>query len=140
MKLAEFAARSRATPAFLDALATFRGNLAPTDRIRFDPRSPAVKVERTLTQLLARHPELEIERVSIDARSGCEFFRGVLTVVAGQEQHRLGFHWDCRRKAEQEGFKDYFGYPDQIRDAQEFGYDCFREWGEIEAPRDVAAA
>ncbi|HEX8695519.1 MAG TPA: hypothetical protein VF746_24110, partial [Longimicrobium sp.] len=40
------------------------------------------------------------------------------------------FVWDCKWKAEQHGWHDYFGFPDQGRAAREFGYDCFRAWVE----------
>jgi hypothetical protein len=140
MILAELTARSRATPAFLEALEAFRRGRLPSERLDFDMRSPVVKVERTLTQLLARHPELAIERVRIEARSGCEFFQGVLNVVAGGEEKRIHFHWDCRWKAEQEGFTDYFGYPDQIRAAREFGHDCFRQWEIVDSSDPLVQA
>ena len=42
----------------------------------------------------------------------------------------FSFTWCCRWRAEQEGWKDYFGFPDQIRAAREFGWDCFQRWSE----------
>lgn len=133
MSLHDVAARSSATPAFLDAIAAFQRESCPNEWIRFDARSPVVKIERTLTQLLAQHPDLVIERVQIDGRSGCEFFRGELTFQAEGREHRIRFDWDCRWKAQQQGWTDYFGFHDQIRAAREFGYDCFRQW-EMDAP------
>ena len=42
------------------------------------------------------------------------------------------FHWDCKWRAQQQGWVDYFGFPDQTRAAREFGFDCFRSWVEEE--------
>ena len=128
MILTQLVARSRATPSFLRAVESFRSDPRPTEHIHFVRESPAVKVERTITQLLARHPELPIESVRFDAVSGCEFYRGALNVTAGGKELRIDFHWDCRWKAREAGYTDYFGYPDQIRAAREFGHDCFRRW------------
>jgi len=122
-------ARSGATPEFRAALEEFLASGRPNERIAFDSRrSPSVKVERTLTRLLEMHPELALESVSIVGSSGCEYYRGTLTAVAAGAQHRIEFYWDCKWRAEQQGWRDAFGFPDQIRAAREFGYDCFREW------------
>ncbi len=132
MPLSDFLNRSRATPAFHDAVADFRQSYRSNDRVRFDGGSPPVKVERTLTQLLRMEPELEIERVEIRGSSGCEFFRGELVAYTAQGRHVIRFHWDCKWKAREQGWTDYFGFPDQIRAAREFGYDCFRSWNQVE--------
>ena len=128
MTIRDIAARSRATPAFLAALESFQRESRPNPWIQFDRQSPAVKVGRTLTQLLVQNPDLAVDRVAIDGASGCEYFRGELKVVADGEEHRIRFYWDCRWKAEQQGWVDYFGFADQTRAAREFDYDCFREW------------
>lgn len=128
MNLRDLAARSRATPAFRAALDGFLRDARPSEQIEFDRHSPAVKVERALTKLLVEHPELPIDRVTIDAASGCEYYRGEMRVSAGAECLRIRFHWDCRWKAAEQGWTDYFGFPDQIRAAREFGFDCFRTW------------
>jgi hypothetical protein len=128
MNLRDLAARSRATPAFRTALDGFLSDLRPSEQIGFDHRSPAVKVERALTKLLVEHPELAIERVVIDAASGCEFYRGEMHVFAGGAKRSIRFHWDCKWKAMEQGWTDYFGFPDQTRAAREFGFDCFRAW------------
>ena len=47
---------------------------------------------------------------------------------------RVRFHWDCKWRALQEGWTDYFGFPDQVRAAREFGHDCFRLWEEERRP------
>jgi hypothetical protein len=137
MNLRDLAARSRATPAFRTALDDFLRDARPSEQIEFDRRSPAVKVERALTKLLVEHPELTIDRVAIDADSGCEFYRGEMHVFAGEAKQRIRFHWDCKWKAMEQGWTDYFGFPDQTRAAREFGFDCFRAW-EPAAPNEDA--
>ncbi|HET8653949.1 MAG TPA: hypothetical protein VFL93_00350 [Longimicrobiaceae bacterium] len=121
--------RSRASAEFRDAVERFLRTGAPNDRIAFDTySSPPVKVARALTMLLVSHPELETERVAIDGVSGCEFYRGELTAHTAGGARRVSFEWNCKWKALEQGWTDHFGYPDQIRAAQEFGYDCFRVW------------
>jgi hypothetical protein len=131
MRLPEFLQHSRATPAFRDGLHAFLNSGAPNDRIRFDAYSPPVKVQRTLTRMLEAYPELAIDRVEVEGSSGCEFFSGQLVIHALDGARRIRFHWDCKWRALQEGWVDYFGYPDQSRAAREFGHDCFREWREL---------
>lgn len=138
MQITRFLDRSQATDAFRAAVRQFLQESRPVDRIDFDLRCPPVKIERTLTKILEEHPELPIERVSIEGRSGCEFFRGTATVHAAGEERRFSFYWDCRWRAEQEGWKDYFGIPDQARAAREFGHDCFRSWEEEAVPEEAA--
>ena len=129
-----------ATPGFRQALMEFVRTGAPSDRVRFDYRSPPVKVERVLTKLLAAYPELPVEAVEIDGSSGCEFYRGeALVTVAGGEARRIRFRWDCRWRAMEQGWTDYFGFPDQTRAAREFGYECFQVWEELSAEEDAAA-
>jgi hypothetical protein len=130
MSLNVFLQRSRATEPFRDAVAAFLRDRRSGERIAFHLHSPPVKVERTLTRVLEAYPELEIERVEIEGVSGCEFFRGRATIHAEDQVRRVRFHWDCRWRAEQEGWTDYFGFADQTRAAREFGYDCFRTWEE----------
>lgn len=99
-----------------------------TPRIQLDSYAPRVKVERVLTQLFHAHPELAVERVHVNARSGCSDFTGELTVFAGDNQHRFAFTWCCAWRAEQEGWRDCFGFWDQARAAREFGWQCFSQW------------
>jgi hypothetical protein len=138
MPLRDYLDRSRATPAFRQAVAAFQAAGAPNERVRFDRYAPPIKVERTLVKLLEEYPDLPIERVEIEGSSGCEFFRGRLTVHAGAEPRRVAFHWNCRWRAEQQGWRDYFGFADQTRAAREFGHDCFQEWKEL-APAPLPA-
>jgi hypothetical protein len=98
--------------------------------------APAVKVVRLLTQLLHAEPELAVERVHVDAWSGCSDFSGTVTVTVGREQRHFDFTWDCRWRAIEEGYVDWFGQPDQIRAAREFDWQCFARWTE----RSAAAA
>ncbi len=141
MTLQTFLQRSRATDAFRDAVATFVRTGRANERVVFHAYSPSVKVERTLTRVLEAYPELAVERVEIDGSSGCEFFRGTATIHAGDETRRVRFNWDCKWRAEQEGWRDYFGFADQGRAAREFGHDCFRSWEEVEVVRlDVEIA
>lgn len=128
MALSKLLEHSRVSAGFRESVAAFLKDSRPNEGVTFDPYSPPVKVERTLTKLLEAHPELEIERVEIDGASGCEFYRGELRVHTSDGMHRVRFHWDCKWRALQEGWTDYFGFPDQTRAAREFGHDCFRLW------------
>jgi hypothetical protein len=100
------------------------------DRVVTTRPTPAVKAQRVLTQLFAEHPELAAERVTVDATSGCSDFTGSLTVHATDGVRVYDFLWCCRWRAEQEGWVDAFGFPDQVRAAREFGWRCFSEWRE----------
>ena len=103
------------------------------ERIKASPYSPAVKVLRLIAHLLHTHPDLPVESVVIDARAGCADFTGTVCVNADGSARRFRFAWDCRWRAEQEGYTDYFGFPDQIRAVREFGWRCFRAWQEVDA-------
>jgi hypothetical protein len=139
MTIRDFLQRSSATAAFHDALNAFGRSGAPNDRLAFDAFSPPVKVERTLIKMLEAYPELAIERVEIRGNSGCEYYAGKLTIHALEGERQVHFHWDCKWRAQQQGWVDYFGFPDQTRAAREFGYDCFREWKEAGASHDAVA-
>ena len=94
---------------------------------------PRIKVIRLVNHLLHTHPEWAIERLHVDARSGCSDFVGTVTVEGAGESRAFEFAWDCRWRAEQEGWVDAFGFPDQIRAADEFGWNCFQHWSENRA-------
>ena len=128
MILSQLLERSRASDGFRSSVVAFVSNSRPNEGVTFNAYSPPVKVERTITKLLEEHPELEIERVEIDGSSGCEFYRGELRVHTADGVRNVRFHWDCKWRAVQEGWTDYFGFPDQARAAREFGHDCFRVW------------
>lgn len=121
--------RSRATAAFKADLLAFRGERR-SERIEVRGYAPTVKVERVLAQLLASEPHLDVERVTVAGRSGCSDFSGFVTVQTSSGPRTFDFVWDCRWKAEQEGWVDCFGFPDQMRAAREFGWQCFEHWQE----------
>jgi hypothetical protein len=130
MRIFELLERSGASAAFRDAVARFLREGRPNDRLAFNRECPPVKVERTVIKALEEYPELEIESIDLRGVSGCEFFRGHLEVHTPVEARRVSFHWDCKWKAQEMGWHDYFGFPDQARAAREFGHDCFRAWSE----------
>jgi hypothetical protein len=51
-----------------------------------------------------------------------------MTVVAKDGEHRIAFTWCCAWRAQQEGWRDCFGFWDQARAAREFGWRCFARW------------
>jgi hypothetical protein len=103
-----------------------------SERIRLERHAPRVKVLRTLAQLLAAEPALRVERVRIDGSSGCCDFRGTIAVTADGVEQTFEFVWDCRWKAQQEGWVDRWGSADQSRAAREFGWRCFSVWARRE--------
>ena len=107
-----------------------------TPAIAATRHAPRVKVQRLLCQLLSAESHLPIESVTVDATSGCSDFRGTAQVVAGGRTKVFNFAWDCQWRAREEGWVDYFGFPDQIRAAREFGWNCFMRW----ESKDVAPA
>jgi hypothetical protein len=110
-----------------DVLVYLQGGTTAS-RIQMDGHAPRVKVERLLTQLFHAHPELAVERVRVRGRSGCSDFSGEVTVYAADAEHRFAFTWCCAWRAEQEGWRDCFGFWDQARAAREFGFRCFSRW------------
>jgi hypothetical protein len=139
MKLSEYLAGSAATPGFREAVEAFTAGAGPAEKLSFPVTAPRVKVERTLTKLLEEYPTLPIEGADIKGHSGCEFFRGIATIRADNRVLRVHFEWNCKWKAMELGWKDYFGFPDQVRAAHEFGHDCFRAWEE-EGVEELAGA
>src|SRR5919109_3380532 len=123
---------SSATTEFKDDLRAFATD-GRAERIVVTRRAPQVKVLRVLSQLLSVEPELEVSAVRVNAFSGCSDFVGVIDVESPEGIRRFQFAWDCAWRAEQEGWVDYFGFPDQIRAAREFDWRCFRDWQEVEA-------
>jgi hypothetical protein len=98
------------------------------EHIHVEGFAPTVKVKRLLAHMLATEAHLPIERISLRGRSGCSDFVGTVAVHTRTETHVYEFVWDCRWRAEQEGWTDYFGFPDQIRAAREFDWRCFEQW------------
>ena len=126
---AQILSRSCATERFkIDVLAFASRSEAPS--IILTRNVPRIKVIRLINHLLHAHPEWAIERLHIDARSGCSDFVGTVTVEGAGESRAFEFAWDCRWRAEQQGWVDAYGFPDQIRAADEFGWNCFQRWAE----------
>jgi hypothetical protein len=118
---------SRAADEFKQAVRQFCAN-GHTDHIRVDGFAPPIKVKRLITHMLSSEPHLPIERISLRGRSGCSDFVGTVQVHTSTGTHMYEFIWDCRWRAEQEGWTDCFGFPDQIRAAREYDWRCFERW------------
>lgn len=119
---------SAATPEFKAALRELqRGGRSPL--ITLSHGSPTVKAARVLSKLLEVEPALAIREVSIKGASGCSDFEGTLTVNGGE--HEYNFLWDCKWRADLEGWTDCFGFADQARAAREFGYQCFERFDRV---------
>lgn len=130
--LLPFLDAAAAHPDFKAEVLTFvRGGTSP--RIELEGYAPRVKVERVLTQLFHAHPELSVERVRVRGRSGCSDYSGQVTVFAAESEHHFEFTWCCAWRAEQEGWRDCFGFWDQARAAREFGFRCFSRWEAVSA-------
>jgi hypothetical protein len=126
-ELEQMLARSRANDSFKTAVRAFvTGGSA--EHIRVEGLAPRIKVKRLLTHLLATEPNLPIERVSLRARSGCSDFVGTVHIHTATDTRVFEFIWDCRWRAEQEGWVDCFGFPDQMRAAREYDWRCFQSW------------
>ena len=122
---------ARATAAFradLEAYASRR----PSERITASARCPRVKVLRVIAQLLSDQPALAVDCVHVEAISGCADFVGNVTATdADGREHDFDFDWNCEWKAIQLGYVDAFGFADQIRAADEFGWRCFARWSRV---------
>src|SRR5918998_880873 len=131
--------KSQATESFkLDVAAFCSGRVAP--RVAVEGFAPRIKVQRLLAQLLVSEASLPITRVTVRGRSGCSDFVGEVKVETVSETHVFDFVWDCRWRAEVEGWTDCFGLPDQMRAAQEFGWQCFQVWSPRSAVEELSEA
>ena len=134
MPLADYLARSRASEQLkhdVRALAAVHwGGIPNTATITSVRYAPAVKVVRVLTQLFSELPDCPIERIEVDARSGCSDYVGTVTVHVGDTARVFDFAWDCRWRAAEAGWVDHWGEPDQVRAAREFDWRCFATWAE----------
>ena len=99
------------------------------DQITWNAGSPAVKVLRFVMKLLEAYNDLEIESLKVTGQAGCSDYAGEATAHPGDI--RFEFEWNCAWRAEERGWEDAFGDPDQIRAAQTFGYQCFRRLEKI---------
>ena len=118
---------SRAAEGFKSAVRNFCLG-ARAEHIRVEGSAPPIKVRRVLAHILATEPHLEIEGIALRARSGCSDFVGTVHVHTASETRAFEFVWDCRWRAEQEGWTDCFGFPDQARAAREYDWRCFQRW------------
>ena len=119
--------QSHAAESFKAAVRTYSSRNG-SEHIQVEGHAPSVKVKRVLAQLLTTQSHLPIERVSLRAQSGCSDFVGTVKIHTESAVHVYDFVWDCRWRAEQEGWTDYFGFPDQIRAAREYDWNCFERW------------
>ena len=138
MELEQLLAQSAATDAFKADVRAFSVQ-AQAPRIATARHSPRVKVLRVIAQLAASEPRLAVERIQVDAHSGCSDFVGTITVFAGGTEYAYRFAWCCQWRAMEEGWTDCFGFPDQMRAAREFGWRCFERWEPI-APSGLLRA
>lgn len=113
---------------------------AHAERITASHHAPPVKVLRVVSQLLAQHPEAVVNRIHVVARAGCSDYTGTVDVETLGGTRRFEFTWCCRWRAEREGWVDCFGFPDQIRAAQAFDWQCFQRWEErsLHHPQDAS--
>lgn len=119
---------SSATESFKEALRSLEAGV-PSELVKCNPGSPPVKVLRLIMRLLESHPEIPLESIAVEGVSGCSDYVGV--AVAEPGAMRFEFEWNCLWRAEQQGWVDAFGDPDQIRAAQTFGYQCFRRFEKV---------
>lgn len=130
-ELEQILARSMAAEPFKLAVLGY-GATTSAEHILIDGFAPAVKIRRLLTHILATEAHLPIEQVTVRARSGCSDFVGTVKLKTASETHVYNFVWDCRWRAEQQGWTDFFGFPDQIRAAREYDWRCFERWEAVE--------
>ena len=136
-EMEQILAKSRAAEPFKRAVVSYYSG-GGGEHIRVDGYAPSVKVRRLLTHILAAEPQLPIEKVSLRGRSGCSDFVGTVKVQTRDETRVFEFVWDCRWRAEQEGWTDCFGFPDQIRAAREYDWQCFERWEAVHVDRRAA--
>jgi hypothetical protein len=120
---------SRATDAFTADVAQYAARDGEAARIEVTGRCPRVKVLRTIAQLAHAEPALAVDHIRVHGESGCADFVGTVSAVDVEgETHTFAFEWNCETKARDVGYTDFFGLPDQIRAAREFGWKCFQQW------------
>src|SRR6185436_4732026 len=116
--------QSSAAPHFKQAVLQYVAS-GRAEHIEVQGRAPHVKVARLLKHVLAAAPDLELHKVSVHGQSGCSDFVGTVQLRTASETRVFDFVWCCRWRAEEEGWEDYFGLPDQIRAAREYDWRCF---------------
>ena len=130
--LTELLTESRATDSFKSDVIRFL-ETGEAARVEVRGYAPRVKVTRLLKHVLASVPHLDIEQVFVKAQSGCSDFVGTVELATATERQIFEFVWCCRWRAEEQGWLDYFGFPDQMRAAREFDWRCFRVWKPLTA-------
>jgi hypothetical protein len=125
--LSELLTESRATDSFKSDVIRFFETGEAT-RVEILGYAPRVKVSRLLKHVLASVPHLDIDQVFVKAQSGCSDFVGTVELATTTGRQTFEFVWCCRWRAEEQGWLDYFGFPDQMRAAREFDWRCFRVW------------
>jgi molybdopterin-guanine dinucleotide biosynthesis protein len=125
--------KSAATPEFKAAVRDLTKGARSGERVAFNPVSPPVKVLRAISKLLSHYSEIEVDRVIVEGFSGCSDYVGKIEVleIQSDQKHVFEFVWDCKWRAQQEGWTDDFGLPDQMRAARMFGWDCFKKWEKL---------
>ena len=118
---------SRAPETFKSDVVSFLES-GRAERIHVRGYAPRVKVSRVIKHVLASHPELDIEEIVVSGQSGCSDFVGTAQLTTRTGTKVFEFVWCCRWRAEQEGWLDCFGFPDQLRAADEFDWRCFARW------------
>lgn len=118
----EILTASAATDGFKDAVRALADE-RPQQAIACNAGLPPVKALRFVLKMLEECPGVAFESVAIEAASGCSDFGGRATAQPGEIAFE--FKWCCAWRAREQGWKDFFGDPDQIRAAREFGYQCF---------------
>jgi hypothetical protein len=133
--LDELLERSAASARFKEAVRALAAGRRQ-EAIAGNHGAPPVKLLRVALKLLETRPDLAIERLQVEGLSGCSDFIGTAHVEPGPV--RVAFEWDCRWRAEQLGWRDALGDPDQLRAARELGYQCFRHF-DLQGPAAAAA-
>ena len=118
---------SAADDAFKADVRAFAGHTTAR-RVLVEHPAPRVKALRVIAMLLWAEPTLRVERVRISAWSGCSDYRGEIVAGTADGERTWDFVWDCRWRAEREALLTTWGYPDQVRAAREWGWDCFARW------------
>jgi hypothetical protein len=130
--LAELLTESRATESFKNDVIRFL-ETGQAERVEVRGYAPRVKVTRLLKHVLATVPDLDIEQIFVKGQSGCSDFAGTVELATASGRKAFEFVWCCRWRAEEEGWVDYYGFPDQMRAAREFDWRCFKVWNPLSA-------
>ena len=128
-KLKTLLENSEASDAFKNAVQDFADG-KESQLIKYSLGSPKVKVQRVLMKLLEVYPDEQITEVNIHGSSSCSGYVGTLNF--GPNKTKISFNWDCEWRAKQEGFITWYGAPDQIKAASQFGYQCFEKFEVVE--------